>query len=234
MRVRSAAVLAVLLLSAALASAADKKVMDLFWKAPDYDQYPVGSIAFLPVATFDDNMEARRLVEQAVGQAFRGSGHRWLSAISARDYLMRAGGDSLMLAVRGRLAKDPRVDSLQAPALARTMRTRALLGVRVDAWDRVQLEPNQSGRPYTTVRLSMALVDSTGRLLWTGSGSETIEGQFRDPGQGVVGMKAGGLSDQPLTNTAGAPAYAEVLTKLLARWTPQFPAKAVAPADSTK
>ncbi len=99
MRVRSVAVLAVLLLGAALASAADKKqkVMDLFWKAPDYDQYPVGSIAFLPVATFDDNMEARRLVEQAVGQALRGSGHRWLSAISARDYLMRAGGDSLML-----------------------------------------------------------------------------------------------------------------------------------------
>lgn len=235
MRGRSIAFLSVLLLHTTLAFAADKKqkVMDSFWLAPDFQQYGVSSIAFLPVATFDDNMEARRLVEQAIGQAFRTSGHRWLSAISARDYLFRQGGDSLMLAVRSQLAKSPRVDSLQAPALSRLLRTRALLGVRVDGWERVQLEPTQAGRPYTTVRLNAALVDSTGRLLWTASGGETIEGQYRDPNQGVVGMNSSGLNDQPMTNTAAAPTYAEVLTKLLARWSPQFPAKAAAP-DSTR
>jgi hypothetical protein len=232
MRYRVMIVASGLLLAASLAPAAEKKarLVDLFWTAPDAASYGIGSIAMLPVATYDDNLEARRFVETAAAQAFRGTGYRWLSATSARDYLQRAGGDSLLLATRTMLTKLGRVDSLEAPLLSRTLRTRALLSLRVEAWDRVVLEPTQAGRPYTTVRLSAALVDSTGRLLWTASGTETLEGQYRDPGQGVVGMKSSGLSDQPMTNTAGAPAYTEVLNKLLARWTPQFPPKPASPA----
>lgn len=237
MRFRIVIALLAVVLVAAVSHAADKKarVVDLFWTAPDFSALGVGSIALLPVATYDDNLEARRLVEGTVGQALRGTGYRWVAPTSARDFLMRAGGDSLVAAVRTKLQKSPRVDSLDAPALSRAVHARALLGVRVETWDRVVLEPTQSGRPYTSVRLSAALVDSTGRVLWTASGSETLEGQFRDPASGVVGMKSSGLSDQPLTNTAGAPAYLEVLNKLLARWTPAFPARvSAAAADSTR
>lgn len=228
-----------LVLVAGGAAAADKKarVLDLFWTAPELASIAPASIALLPVATYDDNLEARRIVETAVGQALRGSGHRWLSATSSRDYLQRAGGDSLLLAVRADLRARGRVDSLLAPMLSRTLRTRGLLTVRVEGWERVVLEATQAGRPYTQVRLTAALVDSTGRLLWTASGSETLEGQYRDPTSGVVGMKSSGLSDQPMNNTAGAPTFPEVLNKLLARWSAQFPARSVvapAAADSAR
>lgn len=232
MRYPSMVALLVIVLGASWASAAEKKarVLDLIWTSPDFASIAPPSIALLPVATYDDNLETRRIVEGAVGQALRGSGHRWLSATSARDLLQRAGGDSLLLAVKESLQRDGRVDSIQAPSVARAIRTRALLAVRVEGWERVVLEPTQAGRPYTQVRLSAALVDSTGRLLWSARGSEVLEGQYRDPSSGVVGMKASGLSDQPLTNTAGAPTYVEVLNKLLARWSPQFPRRVVAAA----
>lgn len=230
MRQPAMLVLMALAMAASAAGAADRKsrVLDLIWTSPEFGTIAPGSIALLPVATYDDNLEARRIVETAVGQALRGSGHRWLSATSARDYLQRAGGDSLLRAVRADQLARGRADSLQAPMLSRMLRTRALLTVRVESWERVVLEATQAGRPYTQVRLTAALVDSTGRLLWTASGSETLEGQYRDPSAGVVGMKSSGLSEQPMNNTAGAPTFAEVLNKLLARWATQFPQRVTA------
>src|ERR1043166_4299097 len=57
----------------ALATAADRNrsTSDHVWVAPDIDRYPVGSIALLPPATFDGNVDARKLVETAVGQALK-------------------------------------------------------------------------------------------------------------------------------------------------------------------
>lgn len=229
-------IVTVVLLLASLAGAAEKKgrKVDLIVTAPDFATFRVGSIAMLPVATYDNNLEARRLTEGAVGQALRGTGYRWLSAASARDMLMRSGGDSLVKAVTAALVKDPRVDSLQAPALCRALRTRALLAFRVENWQRLEMEFNQAGKPSTTVQLRAALVDSTGRLLWSASGSETLEGPYYDPATNTVGVKQSGLSNTPMTGQAGAPAFAEVLTKLLTRWAEQFPAKSAEPApDST-
>ena len=225
--------LAALAFYASLAEAADKgaRKVDLIWTAPDFAVLDLRSIAMLPVATYDGNLEARRLTETAVGQALRGTGYRWFSPLITRDMLQKAGGDSLLKALNDQLLKSPRVDSLQAPYYSRLTRSRGLLTVRVDQFEKRELEFNQSGKPTTTVQLHAALVDSTGRLLWTASGTENFEGPYQDASAATIGVKASGLNNQPMTNQGGAPSFVETINKLLARWVDQFPARPV-PAAS--
>ena len=231
---RLAPLVLIALVVAALAFAADKKSTgDRFWIAPDFEAYPIKSIALLPPATFDGNIENRRLVENAVGQALRGSGHRWVSPFMIRDYMLKNGGDSLSQALNEKLLREPRLDSLDAPRISRMLRTRAILTVRVDQMERRELEPGQSGRPATTVHLRAALVDSTGRLLWTASSTETLEGAQQDAEANVIVVKASGLNNQGIGNTTTAPAFQEVLTKLCARWKEPFPKRVVPDSTAT-
>jgi hypothetical protein len=228
-----AAVLALLGLLAGAAGAAEKKAVgDRYWTTPDAVLAGVGSIAMLPPATYDGNVENRKLVEAAVGQALKASGHRWASPFIIRDNLLKAGGDSLLKAVNEKLLKQPRVDSLDAAFLCRTLRTRALLSVRVDQMERRELEPGQSGRPATSVQLRGALVDSTGRLLWTASSSETLEGAVQEAGANVIGVRASGLNNTAVGATVAAPLYQEVLGKIGKRWSEAFPKRAA--PDTTR
>jgi hypothetical protein len=222
--------LAIVFASPAVAAKGPRKT-DTSWLAPDFASFDVRSIAMLPAATFDNNVDARRAAETAIGQSLRNTGYRWISALVTRDQVVREGGDSLLKAFTQHVLETGRLDSLDGPRFSRATRARALFTVRVDRFERVELEFNQSGRPATTVQLTAALVDSTGRLLWTASGSETAEGPYQDPGaDGVVGVKASGLNTTPLSNQGGPPSYAETLALLLARWLPQFPARVAAPA----
>jgi len=215
------------------AAAAEKKsVGDRYWTTPDPVLAGVGSIAMLPPATYDGNVENRKLVEVAVGQALKASGHRWASPFIIRDNLLRAGGDSLLKALNDKLLKEPRVDSLDAPFLCRTLRTRALLSVRVDQMERRELELGQSGRPATSVQLRGALVDSTGRLLWTGYSSETLEGAVQEAGGNVIGVRASGLNNTAVGGIIAAPLYQEVLGKIGKRWGEIFPKRVV--PDTTR
>lgn len=217
---------ALLAASLAFAAAKDRNTGDRFWTAPDIASYPVTSIALLPPVNYDGNVENRKAVENAVGQALRGTGHRWASPFLVRDYLIKSGGDSLTRAIDEKLRKDPRIDSLDAPYLSRILRTRAILTVRIDQMERRELEPGQSGRPATTIQLRAALVDSTGRLLWTVSSNETLEGAQQDAQSNVIGVKASGLNNQGIGNTTTAPSFAEVLLKMCTRWKEPFPARA--------
>jgi len=206
-------------------AAAEKgaRKVDIVWTAPDYAALDVRTIAVLPAATYDDNAEARRLTEYALGLAMRGTGYRWISTSTTREQLTRAGGDSLMRALNAQLLKSARLDSLQAPWFSRTTRARALLTVRVDQFEKHEMDFNQAGKPSTTVQLHAALVDSTGRVLWTAAGSETAEGPYQDPSTGALGVKSSGLNNEPMTNQGGAPSFPETLNKLLARWAERFP-----------
>ncbi|MCC6350167.1 MAG: hypothetical protein IT347_11335 [Candidatus Eisenbacteria bacterium] len=221
-----------LLLAAALAApaAAQKggKKVDLFWTSPEFAVHEPRTIAMLPVATYDNNTEARKNAELAIGRALRGTGYRWVSALVTRDRMFKAGGDSLLEAFNHRLLEEPRLDSLEAPGYARMMFANALLTVRVDRYEKLEMEYNQAGKPTTTVALTAALVDSSGRLLWTASGSETAEGLYHDPNTNPVGIDASGLNNRPITTQGGAPSFSETLGKLLARWVPNFPAKPAA------
>jgi hypothetical protein len=225
----------VLLALVALAASAGKPTApgDRAWTAADIDRYPVASIAMLPPATYDGSVEARKLVEQAVGQALKGSGHRWVSPFVVKDQLLKNGGDSLGKAINDKLLKDPRLDSLDAPGLSRMLRARALLTVRVDQMERRELEPDQSGRPSTSIQLRAALVDSTGRLLWTLYSSENVEGPQQDAGANVIGVKSSGLNTTPVGNTVPAPTYQEVLQKMCLRWTEAFPRRAAPDSSGT-
>jgi len=129
------------------------------------------------------------------------------------------------------ILKTGRVDSLAAPLLCRTLRANAVLGVRVDQWEQAQVNWGQSGKPGTTVRVVAALIDSSGALLWSISGSETGEGPFHDPMTNPPEvMNHPTMAGLPVTGENGPPRFEDVLSKLLARWVPQFPKPAAAEA----
>lgn len=203
------------------------KKMDIFWQSPEYAAHEPKSIAMLPAATYDGSVEARQQVEAAVAKALRGAGYRWTSTLITRDRMLKSGGDSLLKALHGQLLKEPQLDSLEAPGYARLMTSDALLTIRVDRFEQYKLEVYQSGKATTTVGLTVALVDSSGRLLWRGIGLETAEGVYYDAGSSQVDASPGALTNR-MTPQAGPPSYAETLGKLLVRWVPQFPAKSAA------
>ena len=217
------------------AASKEKSTGDRIWSSPDLATFPMKSIAMLPAGTFDGNLENRHLVEGAVGQALRTSGHRWVSATTVRDMLMRSGTDSLGKALNEKLLKqkEPRIDSLDAPVVSRALRARGLFTVRIDQMERRELEPGQSGRPTTSVVLRAALVDSTGRLLWTAVSSRNMEGALQDASANVIGVKASGLNNSAVGGTSAAPLYQEVLLEICTRWAEQFPKKAAADSAST-
>ena len=230
----SLAVLLVALFAGTIPAAEKTTTADRVWTTPDLASLGFTSVALLPPATFDGNVENRKLVETALGQALKSSGHRWSSPFLVRDNLLKAGGDSLIKALHDKLLKGqvPRVDSLDAPYLSRVLRTRTILTVRVDQMERRELEPGQSGRPSTSIQLRGALVDSTGRLLWACRRSETIEGAQQQAGENIIGMKASGLNNTAVGLTQAAPLYQEVLGKIGVRWGEAFPRRAA--ADSSR
>lgn len=211
----------------------DKK-LDLFWTHPDIASYPLRSVALLPAATFENDPKAEKEIESAWGPASRPTGYRWFYSTMTKDLLRRAfGGDSVNAAVRAQILKDARVDSLAARRLCTALHTSAVLSMRADLWEKVEMEWNQSGRPWTRVQIRAALVDSSGRLLWTASGSETAEGPMHSPSDGTLGVKSSGLTTQNVTGQAGAPSFQETLAPLFVRWVSSFPSKAAAPSGSS-
>jgi hypothetical protein len=206
---------------AAPAGAAPKptKGGDVIWIHPSYAEIGIPSIAFLPTASYDDNTKSEKMVESMFPQALRGSGYRWISPISSKDLIRSSLGESALTALDRGILKSARIDSLSANRVCRALRTAALLSTRVDLFEQIQVESNQSGKPSTTLQLHAALVDSTGRLLWSAAGSETAEGQYHDP----TGAKSSGLDAQSAAGEAGAPSFDEVATRLFARWAAHFP-----------
>ena len=229
-----AALMAHTLAPAGVAAAKKEKTLDRLWTHPEIASHGMRSVALLPAATFDHNLAAEKEVELSWGPIARGTGYRWFYSTMTKDLLRRAfGGDSVLAAVRKGMLKDGRVDSLSARALCQALRVSAVLSIRADQWEQLQMEWNQTGRPSTTVQLKAALVDSSGRLLWTASGSETAEGPMHQADSGMLGVKSSGLGLQAVTGQGGAPSFQEALTPLFTRWIANFPSKpAPAPAPA--
>ena len=223
----------VIVLSLGAAAGAAKKSRDLFWTRPDYARLGIERVALFPVTSYDNNIQNENMVEAALGPAFRPLGYRWLSGTTTRE-LMRSntGGDSLLRALRAGILADGRLDSLTTTRLAGMLHCDAVLTVRVDQFEQHQPEWNQAGKPLTIVQLKAALVDSHGRLLWSGSGGEMGEGPYYDPSTNPVSVNDSGLERKPVSAQGGAPSFREVLTLLFSRWKDQFPAVAPAPAPA--
>jgi hypothetical protein len=226
---RAACLLALLVVAPALvltAAAAEKKgrKVDLIWVAPDFAARHIRSVAMVPVATYDHNIQVEKLVAAMWSNSLKDAGYRWVSENSTRVMLQDEHGDSTVNALQASVLRNPRPDSLTVSALCARLRTSALLTMRVDRWEQQQIQWDQTGKPTTTVQLTAALVDSTGHLLWTASGSETGEGPYHDPSTNPLAVTQGGLSTQPVTGQGGPPAFNDVATRLFVRWATQFPA----------
>ena len=223
-----------LLMIAARARGANVKPgEDVFWKAPDYATIAPASIALLPAVSFDRNLESERLVGESWGVNFSKGSYRWLSATTSRVLLSgNEQADVLASLMRAGILKNGRVDSVVAPQLCGKLRVQAVLSVLVDQWEKQTIEPDQSGKPWTRVHLRAAMVDTLGRLLWTGAGTETIEGQNHE----AVARADGRTEASPgpsefASGVGGPPPYRDVLDKLLTRWSAAFPQRATAPAS---
>jgi hypothetical protein len=205
--------------------------IDLVWTHPDYATVGPKSIAFMPAVSWNNDLPSEHTAEDAAANAFKGLAYRWLSPRTVQALLLaRPSADSLWKEQRGALLKRARVDSLAAPALCSALHARALLTFFVEELERQDLEWNETGRPSTMVQVRAALVDSTGRLLWSAAGSERGEGQMQDATSGMTRVDASGLSNAPATGTGKSPEPREVFSKLFARWVERFPAPPVAPA----
>ena len=231
----AAALLGVLvLLGVALAQPKPKRV-DIVWQRPDLDSLGIRSIAFLPAISYDHSLEKEQEAEEGMAQTIRGLPYRWVAPLSVQALLkVRPAADSVWKRQRESVLKSPsaRIDSLAAPVLCGAFRVQALLTLRVDRMEQVVPEFNQAGKPTTTLTAHAALVDTTGRLLWTISGTETGEGQYYDPNAGVVGVQGSGLGTKPLTGQMGAPTYREVGARLFERWAELFPRPRTATAPA--
>jgi hypothetical protein len=227
------ALLALAVVGPAARAAKKEKTVDKIWVHPEVDRFGVSRIALLPVVTYDNDFKTEGTVETAIGPALVRAGYRWVSATSVRGILREGDNDSVLKAVRVILQKDPRVDSLQAIGLCTRLHCDAILGVRVDQWEQQDIPYDQSGKPTTSIHLSAALVDSTGTLLWSALGAQTLEGPYHDANAGLIGAKASGLDLTPVTGQGGPPSFDEALSQLFKRWSTAFPAKrAAAAADS--
>jgi len=215
------------------ALAAKGRQVDIVVTAPDFASYRVRSIAMLPVATFDRNSQAERLVADRLVVNLRQAGYRAYSGPTTQGMLLSAFGDSTLKAVRDEILAHLRVDSLRAPRLCARLLTDAVLCVRVDQWEQMQVLWNQPGRPMTSVQLKAALVDSTGALLWSISGSETGEGPYHDPSTNPIGVSSSNLENTPVTGQGGPPSFDEVVNRVLLRWGPLLP-PAVPAAEPAK
>lgn len=238
MRALAMALVLALLGAGAAQAAKGPRTIDQVWTHPDFARFNVRSIAMLPPANFEHNLEAERQVQGEWGRMFNGAGYRWVSGTTARDQIRAwTAGDSLLKVITESVLGNARIDSLTAPVLCARLRTNALLTVRVDQWTQVAIAPEQSGKPSTTIQLRAALVDSTGQLLWRISGSEAAEGVYVEPNEGVTEASGSAITRSTGlhgSTAAGAPpAYVDVVDRLLARWVKLFPAKP-APADSAK
>lgn len=227
-----------LVLSIAAAAGGDSKPrkVDIFWQRPDMDSIRIKSIAFMPTVAFDHDLNKEHEAEDAMALTIKGVSYRWLSPNSVLALLkIRPAADSLWKVQRDRVLKSPqaRVDSLAAPVLCSAMRVQAMLTLRVDLMEINEPEWNQAGKPTTTITCHAALVDSSGRLLWTASGSETGEGPYHDPSAGVKSVSGSGLSNKPVTGQMGAPAYKDVGATLFGRWALAFPRPAGSPPPTT-
>lgn len=201
------------------------------WAHPAFAGFGVGRIAMLPAATFDADAATEKEVERAVAAALHDAGYRWISATGSRNLLRANGADSLLTALRASVLAGGRADSLLAPEACAILRCDALLSVRVDQWEQREVEWNQSGKPTTTVHLRAALVDSTGALLWSASGSRTGEGPYHNP-ESQPGQSS--IQRTPSGGQGGAPSHLEVMAPILERWAKAFPAGPAAGVPATK
>jgi hypothetical protein len=209
----------------------DARKVDLIWVAPDYGTTGPRSIAFMPPVSWNNDLPSEHATEDAAAAALRSLPYRWLSPSTVLSLLeARPVADSIWKAQRAVLVRNARIDSLAAPVLCAALRTRALLCFRVDQLERHDLAWDESGSPTTAVQVHAALIDSTGRMLWTASGSEVGSGASQDGASGMTRVDASGLNNSPSTGTGKSPEPRDVLAKLFVRWAERFPAPPAAGA----
>lgn len=203
-------------------------VIDKFQVNPDLGAIRVSAVAMLPAVSYDGVLPAEKSAELEWMLKVKDTGYRWVSAPTSRDRLREAAGnDSILVANKQDLLAHERIDSLRAPGLCRLLRVNGLLSIRLDRAEKLAIQSDQSGRPATTVQVHAALVDSTGRLVWSASGAQVTEGpELSAASAGAGGGGFNGLGPAPITERNNAPEWSAAFQPMFLRWAPTFPLRA--------
>jgi hypothetical protein len=229
---RALATLAALLVLPAAGSSKDQRrtAGDLIWRHPQYAELAPASIALLPAASFDGNAERERLLTASCAAGLGGRGYRWMSATTSRAMLSGdSTGQTLMAQARAEVLQKARVDSTIARRMCVLLRVQAVLGVRLDEWESQTIEPSQSGKPWSRAYVRAALMDSTGRLLWSAEGSETVEGLEHEASTNATGIESSSPRNEFATGEGAPPKPQEVFQRIVTRWAAVFPPRSAAP-----
>ena len=222
-----------LLTAASAAKDTRRPAGDLIIQNPQFAKLAPASIALLPAASFDGNADRERMLGESWAANFGAGGYRWMSASTSRAILSSdSTGQALMTAARKAVLQKARVDSTIVRRMCQKLRVQAVLGVRLDDWETASIEPSQSGKPWSRATVRAALIDSTGQLLWSAEGTETVEGDEHTAVSNATGVESSAPHSDFATGEGAAPRPQEVFQRLAARWAAVFPSRTAAP-DST-
>ena len=215
--------------------------VDQIWTRPNLSTIRLESVAMLPAVSFDGVGPAERHAEGELMKIIRDAGFRWITAPTTRDMLRRVANDSIVPALKPKLLETARIDSASTPAVCALLRVNGLITLRVDRAEQVSIQTDQSGTPSTTVYVHAAMVDSLGRLIWSASGENTLEGPYLQAaptsGSNILNTQ---LGNTPTQGKSNAPDWPEAFDPLFTRWRPSFPSRSAfaggkpAAPDSTR
>ena len=217
--------LAVSALATAAHAAPKQHVIDKLWVTPELGRVRMNAVAMLPAVSYDGVLPAEKSAEFEWMMKVKDAGYRWVSGATSRDRLRGvAGNDSILLANKEDVLAHERIDSLRAPGLCRMLRVNGLLTIRLDRAEQLSIQSDQQGRPTTTVQVHAALVDSTGRLVWSASGAQVTEGpELQASTAGAGGGGFNGLGPTAVTERNNAPEWSTAFQPMFLRWAPTFP-----------
>ena len=236
----AALLLTIAVLATPAYSARQTHPVDQIWTRSNLSTIRIESVAMLPALSYDGVGPAERHAEGELMKIIRDAGFRWVTAPTAREMLRRVSNDSVIPALKAQLLENARVDSAKTAAVCAYLRVNGLITVRVDRAEQISIQTDQSGKPSTTVYVHAAMVDSLGRLIWTASGTNTLEGPYLSAAPTGSNVMTTQLGNTPTQTKINAPDWPDAFDPLFTRWRPSFPSRsafaggAPAAADTTK
>src|SRR5438105_305780 len=185
---------------------------------PKFADFGVRAIGLLPITSINRDLEAEKVVRNALEAGLQPLGYRFLSSTQTLDLARRAGFADALLAMRPALLAGTPPDSATLARAGTVLGLDALLVANLTTYDRYVVDPSVRGQSFTQIGVNVALVSTRdGAVLWRGAFLQKAEGPYNDPsGAYQRDEDAGGLSGHG-RSTVGLepPPYPDVAAALM-------------------
>ncbi len=168
--------------------------------APAAASYNIQKVAILSLANTTGDPQADQIVNYLTRALYDGKKYQFttieeLAADARRNGL---GDDYDRMVNNWRRART--VEAVTAEKVIKKLGYDAVLGMEVNKWEEVKLDPSQEGTSNTSVGVELDLYANDGTLLWTGSNLKVEKSVSYNPEYNVRATQEG----QARTTSAGA------------------------------